>query len=101
MTGSTLSFDKEKDLLGIVGTNNFENDLERLLKSRQLGQGGDNKSRVIITDPDRVDYYKSFLTSIGVSTTEIEVLSFEDAQGITRDEVYIDIKTTLIEKVNM
>lgn len=98
-TGTTLEYDKERDLLGIVGTNSFENDLERLLKSRQLGTGGDNKSRVIITDPDRVDYYKDFLTKIGISTTEIEVLSFEDAQGITRDEVYIDIKTSGRNKI--
>ena len=60
---------------------------DRLLKTARYQ---DNKTRVIITDPTRVEEYQAFLQ--GNNITHVQAMSYIDAQGMTIDEVYMDIK---------
>lgn len=75
------------EAMGVYGVSgNFK---ERLILKLQSPASSDVR-RVIITNPDRVQEYQAFIKSNQLSN--IEVLSFIDAQGETIDEVYMDIE---------
>lgn len=76
-------------LLGVVGTlGNFNTKLLSILKNTDFD---DNKTRAIITNPEKIEKYKQLLVDNKIDLTKVEVISFVEAQGRTIDEVYIDI----------
>lgn len=78
------------ELLGVKGSQaQFKDDLDKIVTNTNFDDG---KTRAIITNPEDVDDYKKYLESKGVTSDQVEVLSYINAQGRTIDEVYIDVK---------
>jgi hypothetical protein len=81
----------EYELLGVYGTNDFDNKVIEVLKARQgaKNKDGETVTKAIIVNQNQVKVWTDKLASYGI--TDVEVLSPYTAQGRTIDEIYVNI----------
>lgn len=83
-----VKYFKDKGVFSVGSSQNFESNIISMLKD--MPKIDDKKSRVIITDTEKVAYYEKIVKDNGMEG-RVEVTDFINVQGRTINEVYIDI----------
>lgn len=92
---AATSIDPKVDTTNILGTY-VESDNRSLIPilSRSVLQNPDRTKALICGSTETVEKYKADLLAVGIPLDKVTITTVEHAQGLTFDEVYVDVRTT-------